>query len=146
MAFHCDIYGKHTQTTCIHQVANTLATSNGFRESASNSLIRTDSRFAPSQRDSTLLCNEISHWLDASLESALIHIKWDVIIHPYHNPTVVCQNAVEVKHGWVFFMSIILNKLCHSHNAALAIAVVDVTCPINVAVEKDFKSWFPMVK
>ena len=29
------------------------------------------SRFAPSQWETALLCNDVSHWLDASLESAL---------------------------------------------------------------------------
>ena len=33
---------------------------------------RADYRFAPSQWETPLLCNDISHWLDASLESALI--------------------------------------------------------------------------
>ena len=32
---------------------------------------RTDSRFAPSQWETALLCNAVSHWLGASLESAL---------------------------------------------------------------------------
>ena len=32
---------------------------------------RADSRFAPSQWETALLCNAISHWLGASLESAL---------------------------------------------------------------------------
>ena len=32
---------------------------------------RVDSRFAPSQRETALLCNDVSHWLGASLESAL---------------------------------------------------------------------------
>ena len=32
---------------------------------------RTDSRLAPSQWETALLCNDVSHWLDASLESAL---------------------------------------------------------------------------
>ena len=32
---------------------------------------RADSRFAPSQRETALLCNDISHWLGASLESTL---------------------------------------------------------------------------
>ena len=31
-----------------------------------------DSRFAPSQWETALLCNDVSHWLGASLESALI--------------------------------------------------------------------------
>ena len=33
--------------------------------------LRADSRFAPSQFETALLCNDISHWLGASLESAL---------------------------------------------------------------------------
>ena len=32
---------------------------------------RADSRFAPSQWETALLCNDVSHWLGASLESAL---------------------------------------------------------------------------
>ena len=39
-----------------------------FQLSAS---IRADSRFAPSQWETALLCNDVFHWLDASLESAL---------------------------------------------------------------------------
>ena len=31
----------------------------------------TDSRFVPSQWEAALLCNDVSHWLGASLESAL---------------------------------------------------------------------------
>ena len=34
-------------------------------------LCSTDSRFAPSQWETALLCNDVSHWLGASLESAL---------------------------------------------------------------------------
>ena len=33
---------------------------------------RADSRFAPSQWETTLLCNDVSHWLGASLKSALM--------------------------------------------------------------------------
>ena len=35
-------------------------------------IIRADSRFALSQRETALLCKDISHWLDANRESALI--------------------------------------------------------------------------
>ena len=35
-------------------------------------ITRADSRFVPSQWETALLCNDVSHWLDASLESALI--------------------------------------------------------------------------
>ena len=33
---------------------------------------RADSRFEPSQWEATLLCNDVSHWLDTNLESALL--------------------------------------------------------------------------
>ena len=33
---------------------------------------RADSRFAPSQCETALLCNDVSHWLAASLESTLL--------------------------------------------------------------------------
>ena len=33
--------------------------------------IRADSRFAPSQWETALLCNDVSHWLGANLKSAL---------------------------------------------------------------------------
>ena len=32
---------------------------------------RADSSFAPSQWETALLCNDVSHWLDASLQSAV---------------------------------------------------------------------------
>ena len=35
---------------------------------------RAESRFAPSQWETVLLCNNVSHWVGASLESALIMI------------------------------------------------------------------------
>ena len=38
---------------------------------------RVDSRFAPSQWETALLCNAVSHWLGASLESALLFcVTW----------------------------------------------------------------------
>ena len=38
---------------------------------------RADSRFAPSQWGTALLCNDVSHWLAESLESALHYLnKW----------------------------------------------------------------------
>ena len=33
--------------------------------------IRADSRFVPSQWETVLLCNDVSHWLGSNLESAL---------------------------------------------------------------------------
>ena len=36
-----------------------------------SSYVRADSRFAPSQWETALLCNDVSRWLGANLESAL---------------------------------------------------------------------------
>ena len=41
-------------------------------------MYRADFRFAPSQWEMGLLSNDFSHWLGASLESALMHILWDI--------------------------------------------------------------------
>ena len=38
-------------------------------------ILMADSRFAPSRWETTLFCNDVSHWLDASLESAL-NFQW----------------------------------------------------------------------
>ena len=40
--------------------------------------IRADSRFAPSQWETALLCNDIFHWLGTSLESALLNCRFCV--------------------------------------------------------------------
>ena len=37
--------------------------------------VRVDSRFVLSQRETVLLCNDVSHWLGANLESTLCVIK-----------------------------------------------------------------------
>ena len=36
---------------------------------------RADSMFAPSQWETALLCNAVSHWLGANIESALNYIE-----------------------------------------------------------------------
>ena len=43
----------------------------GFFLHSHKTNFRADSRFAPSQWEAALLCNNVSHWLSASLESAL---------------------------------------------------------------------------
>ena len=39
-------------------------------------IFRPDSRLAPSQWETVLLCNNVSHWLGASLESAFYNNVW----------------------------------------------------------------------
>ena len=54
---------------------------------AGRSIRYADSRFAPSQWETALLCNDVSHWLGASLESALIRCV--VVIETMY--TIHCQ-------------------------------------------------------
>ena len=66
----------------------------------------TDSRFGPSQWETALLCNDVSHWLGASLESALdtpsfmsIHLRIECIdkknfVHPNF------KYATATRWGW----------------------------------------------
>ena len=41
-----------------------------------DTITRVDSRFEPSQWETALLCNDVSHWLGTSLESALNEPGW----------------------------------------------------------------------
>ena len=44
--------------------------------------LQADSSFAPSQWETSLLCNNVSHWLDVSLEPALyVLLNFGNIIH-----------------------------------------------------------------
>ena len=56
--------GAVSSTFCRHNIC----------EYQSISYIRFAPRFAPSQWETALLCNDVSHWLDANLESTLIHV------------------------------------------------------------------------
>ena len=51
-------------------------------------IITADSRFVPGQWETALLCNDASHWLGASLESALIMTSWQ--------PQWYCSHKAEV--------------------------------------------------
>ena len=68
---------------------------------------RADSRFAPSQWETGLLCNDVSHWLGASLESALNYgsHRWDMgclYFSNEHSPNWACFIRTEAHHdAWV---------------------------------------------
>ena len=53
--------------------------------------IRADSRFAHSQWETALLCNDVSHWLGASLESALYIICY--LCMPYRYLVVAPKSS-----------------------------------------------------
>ena len=64
--------------------------------------IRADSRFAPSQWETALLCNGVSHWLGASLKSALcIYVD------------AMCRGSIFVIHcTWVLHLSYLFVSTC----------------------------------
>ena len=61
---------------------------------------RADSRFAPSQWETALLCNGVSHWLGASLESALLqdsHLSHDLILYIHNYRSFYCWETPILK-------------------------------------------------
>ena len=61
---------------------------------------RDDSRFAPSQWETPLLCNNVSHWLGASLESGLIlWLCWYAITNLHANPCVLYLQPWDLASG-----------------------------------------------
>ena len=64
---------------------------------------RTDFRFAPSQLETALLCNDVSHWLGANLESALektnrfvCFLKWiqHMVLNSVHHDHLMNSTSV----------------------------------------------------
>ena len=69
---------------------------------------RADSRFAPSQWETALLCNDVSHWLGARVESALntwiLHFAPSGVWVPYYSSrlTWTCWTSqVPQRYMWV---------------------------------------------
>ena len=46
----------------------------GFLTFSYGMVYMADSSFAPSQWETALLCNDVSHWLGANLKSAVVYI------------------------------------------------------------------------
>ena len=72
-------------------------------EKINHIIIRADSRFAPSQWEMMLFCNGISHWLGASLESALM-MRWDIVKMFFHVQShenmMHCNMLLNKSLGW----------------------------------------------
>ena len=48
-----------------------------------------DTRLAPSQWETALLCNDVSHWLGTSLDLALTQVTWDRYREHTHNFCII---------------------------------------------------------
>ena len=70
---------------------------------------RADSRFAPSQLEMALLCNDISHWLGTSLESAM----WCKIpykqINTVNNTIDLCLSHIQLLVPYDFFIALTIS-------------------------------------
>ena len=64
---------------------------NGLAMSLKKVYYKADSRFSPSQWETALFCNDFSHWLGASLESAMGYISDEPIFKPVHHYKVDCD-------------------------------------------------------
>ena len=77
---------------------------------------KADSRFAPSQWETALLCNDVSHWLGANLESALCewyqqngrHFTDDIFKHIFYGKNVGISTAHLLKFLWVMDQTLAL--------------------------------------
>ena len=67
-------------------------------------ILRADSRFAPSQWETALLCNDISHWLGANLESVLDTWYQAIANKPPLNIQCGCTII-----WWIFFKILTVN-------------------------------------
>ena len=88
---------------------------------------KADSMFAPSQWETALLCNDVPHWLGASLESALYFVSVRTM-HVYVIYLIKCQC---VKHRVVF-------PRFSQHNVQL------MSAPECVAFVPARMYWFPI--
>ena len=76
--------GRVRQTASINPPGPPLSSLRLFCRTISHANVykgRDDSRFTPSQWETALLCNDVSHWLDISLDTALglalLTLSWD---------------------------------------------------------------------
>ena len=58
---------------------------------------RTDSRFAPSQRETSLQCNDVSRWLGANLESAPMSLCLPSDCVEWDEPPIAIQPAPDLQ-------------------------------------------------
>ena len=92
-------------------------------------IIRADSRFTPSQWETALFCNDVSHWLGASLESAWIMYQ----VHDSENLRRPFTWHIEHTHAYEFQTQIqSLPELCLYLVAASKMCLLLVTQYLKV--------------
>ena len=69
-------------------------------------ICRADSRFVPSQWETALLCNSVSHWLGANVKSALYMVPWAFIEGHSHKNKGSFMNT---------FLALLHQSIIHSY-------------------------------
>ena len=93
---------------------------------------RAESRFAPSQWETVLLCNNISHWLGAGLESA--PLLWNkqtlIVLSCCHKPSRLLANDNEAyKYGHVMLLQGFFSQWeCSFHMKSCCCHLFGLTC------------------
>ena len=76
---------------------------------------RADSRFAPSQWETALLCKDVSHWLGVSLESVLYkeqaNHQW-IYLSFYNNPSIV-PSFIDVSYIYIYMLPNLMLLSCY---------------------------------
>ena len=95
-----NLYSSSTSEDLIQPISHNTVLCLYNLESALTVLTRADSRLAPSQWETVLLCNAVSHWLGANLESALLTCDncqdWGRLMS-IHSPTMSSPSS---DHQW----------------------------------------------
>ena len=73
-----------------------------------HSYIRADYRFAPSQWETALLCNDVSHWLGAKLESNMQIMKPGILLPITQHSNV--QSVFVMEQSYVLYSSSSLTR------------------------------------
>ena len=101
-----------------------------------DSVARADSRFAPNQWETVLLCKDASHWLGATLESTLImHLWTEVKSIESHIPGVFCWHSVHeadmtcntFPHHWHVWWVIFLSKSINAELCGVLLLSLTIT-------------------
>ena len=134
---HCDLvmqwcvgdYGQH----CIHfhicEVNVTIyfrvrQNTSTYTTSSSRALshTRADSRLAPSQWETSLQSNAVSHWLGTNLESALHTILSAIIVWLHYDDVIMSMMASRITSLMMIYSSVYLGADQRKHQSSASLA------------------------
>ena len=90
-----------------------------IRATTTKDIHKADSRFAPSQWEMALLCNDVSYWLGTSLESVLNTLKIPLLLIRVHftafpvliHNTIILMWSCQTRDNLIHFISELHNNI-----------------------------------